>query len=107
MEYSPRYAEELVQFFRAGEPTSPPSLCKFALKKGVSVAKLGTWARTHSDFAEAMAEARLILQDKLVEWGLNKHCDATFAKYLLSEPDALWPREMAENHLEVRITVTK
>lgn len=72
---------------------------------GVSVSLMSTWARTHSDFADALKEAKLILQDKLIDWGLNKSCDASFAKYLLSEPNALWPNEMTDSHIEVRITV--
>ena len=106
MEYKEQYAKELLAFFRQSQPSSPPSLCKFALQTGVSTSLLGAWARTYPDFAKAVAEAKLILQDKLIDWGLTKQCDATFAKFLLSEGDALWPKEIADNHIEVRIKVT-
>lgn len=105
MEYQKQYARDLIWFFRQSQAASPPSLCKFALQLGVSVSLLGTWARTHKEFDEAMKEAKLILQDKLIDWGLNKSCDATFAKFLLSEPDALWPKEMEDTQINVEIRV--
>ena len=107
MEYRTEYAKDLLAFFRQSQPSSPPSLQKFAFKMGVSVAQLGEWARAYSDFSAAVEEAKLILQDKLIEWGLCRQCDATFAKFLLSEADSLWPKEMTDNHIEVRIRVTK
>lgn len=107
VEYKSQYAIDLVRYFRQSTPSSPPSLCKFALMLGISVSLLGTWARTHEEFALAIGEARLILQDKLIDWGLGKQCDAGFAKFLLSEPDALWPKDMAEGHIEVRIRVDR
>ncbi|MBO5789138.1 MAG: hypothetical protein J6R42_04255 [Clostridia bacterium] len=106
MDYQSKFCAQLVHYFRHSEPTSPPSLAKFAALLGVSVSTLRAWARAHSEFGEALDEARLILQDKLIDWGLNKLCDATFAKFLLAEPNALWPEALTDTTIDVHITVS-
>ena len=59
-------------------------------------------------FAAAMEEARVHLVGLLIERATVKSCDPTFAKFLLSEQEVLWPvPSTAERVLEVDIRVTE
>ena len=105
--YREEYAQALTAFFRAAEPSSPPSLCKFAMHIGVPLPQVLSWGGAHPAFAAAMEVARETLRDRLIDWGLQKACDPTFAKLLLSEPSVLWPVAdgTKERTLDVHITV--
>jgi len=104
--YREEYAGALAAFFRAAEPSSPPSLSKFAAHIGVPLPQVLEWGERHPAFAEAMENARETLRDRLIDWGLQKACDPNFVKFLLSEPSVLWPvRAAADSVLDVRITV--
>lgn len=105
--YKDTFADELIRFFRQSEPSSPPSLCKFAYHIGAQMSQVCEWGKSYPAFREAMEEARMILQDKLIDWGLSKQCDATFAKYLLSDINALWPEGNVESVLDIHITVSQ
>ena len=108
--YREEYAGALTAFFRAAEPSSPPSLCKFAVHIGVPLAQVLSWGKEHPAFAAATEGARETLRDRLIDWGLQKACDPTFAKFLLSEPSILWPQSAEggtgdDRVLDLRITV--
>ena len=105
--YKETFAGELIRFFRQSEPASPPSLCKFAYHIGAEMASLREWCKCYPAFRDAVEEARIILQDKLIDWGLSKQCDATFAKYLLSDMNAMWPEGNVESVLDVHIMVSQ
>lgn len=105
MAYQEKYAGELLAFFRAAEPGSPPSLSKFAAHIRAPLSEVLEWGRRYPSFGEAMEAAKVMLRDKLIDWGLQKVCDPAFVRFLLSEPDLLWPAAEEEKVLEVKISV--
>ena len=108
MEYKKEYARELVRYFYASPENELPLLQKFARSKGVTLETLVSWSREHSEFASAMEEARVHLIGLLIDRATVKACDPTFAKFLLSEKEVLWPvPNTAERVLEVDIRVTQ
>ena len=108
MEYKKEYARDLVRYFYSTPENELPLLQKFARAKGVSLETLVSWSREHSEFASAMEEARVHLIGRLIERASTKAFDPTFAKFLLSEQEVLWPVPNAtERMLEVEIRVTE
>ncbi|MBO5790391.1 MAG: hypothetical protein J6R40_04465 [Clostridia bacterium] len=108
MEYQNGFARELLRYFYGAAENELPLLQKFARAKGVTVETLVSWSREHPEFAAAMEEARVHLVGLLIERATVKSCDPTFAKFLLSEQEVLWPvPSTAERVLEVDIRVTE
>ena len=107
MAYKETYPRDLVRYFYTATEEIP-LLQKFARSKGETVQTLVSWSKEYPDFAAAMEEARVHLVGILIERAAQKTFDPTFAKFLLSEQEVLWPApKTAERHLEVEIKVTQ
>ena len=107
MVYKETYPRDLVRYFYTATEELP-LLQKFARSKGATVQALAAWSCEHPEFAAAMEEARVHLIGLLIEKAAQKSFDPTFAKFLLSEQEVLWPVPVsAQRRLEVEIKVTQ
>lgn len=86
-DYKPEYAGMLLEFFRhysEGEEAGVPTLQRFAQSIGTYTDACCTWVREHEDFAKAFVESMRIQERMLINGGLTRVFDPSFAKFLLS-----------------------
>jgi hypothetical protein len=103
--YRPEYCEQLVAFFtveptktvtrttvskKSGEPVSYevevpntlPTLQAFAANIGVTTVTMRSWAKAHPDFGEAVARAKELAENHLVQNGLAGHYNPGFCIFV-------------------------
>lgn len=82
-EYTKDMPARLYAYFRGFAESGAPSLLKFAVAQGVTLAELESW-RTNAEFDRACIECAEIRRDMLIDAALTKRHDASFTKFLLT-----------------------
>lgn len=85
-DYKPEYAGKLLEFFRhySDVEAGVPTLQRFAQSIGTYTDACCAWVREHDDFATAFVEAMRIQERMLINGGLTRVFDPSFAKFLLA-----------------------
>ena len=82
-EYSMDMPARVYAFFRDWAEAGVPSLSKFAVRCGVTLAQLCEW-RKNAEFDRACTECGEIRRDILIDAALARRHDASFTKFLLT-----------------------
>ena len=82
-EYTKDMPAKLYAYFRSFCESGAPSLSKFAVAEGVTLAELGAW-RANAEFDRACIECAEIRRDMLIDAALTKRHDSSFTKFLLT-----------------------
>ncbi len=85
MAYSQCFERQMLIYFRDMVAPDFPTFASFAQHIGVTVKTLCEWRDTHAAFADVWEECREIQRARLIEGGLAKRYDVSFAKYILTE----------------------
>lgn len=59
-------------------------LNSFCVQEKIHFQRLGEWAESNSDFADALSEARHWQEQKFIEKSLKREWDGGFAKYVMA-----------------------
>ena len=103
-EYTPDMPARLYSFFRDYAEGGAPSLSKFAVRSGVTLAELIGW-QENEEFRLACAECSEIRRDYLIDAALTRRHDPSFSKFLLSAEFGVGEGEAADRSLEVTLEV--
>ena len=82
-EYTKDMPAKLYAYFRGFNEGGVPSMLKFAVACGITLAELQSW-RTNAEFDRACIECAEIRRDMLIDAALTKRHDASFTKFLLA-----------------------
>lgn len=82
----------------------PPSLVRFALEEAHVLTKtLYAWRKDHPEFDEACNVAEELVQQQLIDCGLNKAYNVTMAKFVLSARHGMVEKTAVDNSVKLEI----
>ncbi len=83
--YSQCFERQMLIYFKDTQAPDFPTFSSFANHIGVTVKTLEAWRDSQPAFRDVWEECREIQRDRLIEGGLARRYDASFAKYILTE----------------------
>ena len=104
-EYTADMPARIYAFFCDYSEAGVPSLSKFAVRCGITLAELRGW-RENPEFDKACAECGEIRRDLLIDAALARRHDPSFSKFLLSAEFGMGDGDLGgKESLEVSIEV--
>lgn len=104
-EYTEDMPAKIYAYFRGFSESGVPSMSKFAMVCGITLAELQSW-RTNAEFDRACIECAEIRRDMLIDAALTKRHDSSFTKFLLSAEFGMGETaQHGDGQLEVSIEV--
>ena len=102
--YTKDLPRKLYTFFLNYDDIGAPSFSKFARSIGVTLRDLDGYRR-HSEFDRAYQECSEIRRDYLIDNGLVKRFDSSFAKFVLASEFSMGDKSLSDIDKEIKVTL--
>lgn len=106
MEYDPSLERQMLSYFGGQIDSEYPTFSSFARRVGLPLAQLESWQRDIPAFHAVWEECRARQKSALIQGGLTKRFDPSFAKFLLCHEFG-FGEENTEGELTVTVEVVE
>jgi hypothetical protein len=104
--YKDEYADLLIRYYNDPEEMYP-TLEGFAMLVGVHIRSIEEWASGRAEYAlrfsQNYAHARAIQRKRLIEGGLSRRFDPSFARFLASAVHGMSEKQTVDNTVKIVI----
>ena len=102
--YTKDLPRRIYTFFKDYDAPGVPSFSKFARSIGATIVDIERFRR-HSEFDRAYRECSEIRRDYLIDNGLTKRYDSSFAKFLLTAEYGMGDSKYSDDDKEIKVTL--